>query len=73
MSWFRPSIIESRVRARVIVTLKSGEAFRGVLTEHDDRALVLRETLAANGGQESIPVDGELIVLWADVAYLQKP
>lgn len=74
MSFWSPrSVIEDRLRHRVIVTLKSGEAFRGILTEHDERALVLRETFAAGGSQETIPVDGELIVLWSDVAYLQKP
>ncbi len=73
MSWWSRSLLEERIRSRVIVTTKSGEAFRGVLTDHDDRVLILRETIVATGSQQDIPVDGELIVPWSDVAYIQRP
>lgn len=68
-------MLEARVRSRVVVTTASGLSFRGVLAEMDDRALVLRETLAVGVGQSQgdIPVDGELLLLWADVAYVQRP
>lgn len=67
-------VVESQVRESVIVTLKSGDAFRGVLFEHDDRALVLRNAVALSAATQTMqPVDGELVVLWVDVAYLQRP
>lgn len=71
----RSKVITSRLRERVIVTLKSGAAFGGVLYSHDDKALVLRETQALGAGERStdLPLDGELIVLLPDVAYIQRP
>lgn len=71
----RSRVISSRLRERVIVTTKGGPAFSGVLFSHDDKALVLRETQALGAGERStdLPLDGELIVLLPDVAYIQKP
>lgn len=71
----RSRVITSRLRDRVIVTLKTGESFQGVLYSHDDKALVLRETSALGAGEKrtDLPIDGELIVLLADVAYIQRP
>lgn len=71
----RSRILTSRFRERVIVTTKAGESFAGVLYSADDKALVLREASAIGAGDNStdLPLDGELIVLMADVAYLQRP
>lgn len=71
----RSRVLTSRLRERVIVTCKSGSSFAGILFSHDDRALVLRETEALGAGENraNLPLDGELIVLTADVAYIQKP
>lgn len=68
-------MLSSRLRDRVVVTLKSGDAFVGVLFSHDNKALVLREAQAVGAGDRStdLPLDGELIVLLPDVAYIQKP
>jgi small nuclear ribonucleoprotein (snRNP)-like protein len=69
-------LIREHLRKRVIVTLKTGEAFGGVLFSADSEALVLREAvlLEVNGTDRAAqPVDGELLVLRADVAYLQFP
>lgn len=68
-----PSSIESRLRERILVTLRSGEAFAGVLWEADDRVWVLRSAEAVNGNQRPVPVDGEVVVLTANVAYANKP
>lgn len=70
----RSRVISSRLRERVIVTTKGGLAFGGVLYSHDDKALVLRETQALGAGDRSsdLPLDGELILLLPDVAYIQK-
>ena len=77
LAWFvtRTRVIASRTHDRVIVTLKSGESFNGLLASHDGKALVLRQTHALGAGERStdLPLDGELIVLLPDVAHIQKP
>jgi small nuclear ribonucleoprotein (snRNP)-like protein len=63
-------VLKQRVRLPLIVTLKSRVAYRGVLFDHDDQAVVLRnaELLTPSG---PTPVDGELIVFVADVDTVQ--
>lgn len=69
----RSKVITSRLRERAVVTLKSGESFGGVLYSHDDKALVLREAQALGAGENStdLPLDGELMALLDNVAYIQ--
>lgn len=71
----RSRVLSSRLRERVIVTTKTGDSFAGILFSHDSKALVIRETEALGAGERrtNLPLDGELIVLLADVAYIQKP
>lgn len=64
-------VLKHRLRSTVLVTLKAGSAFRGVLYDHDDQALVLRSVEALTPGQASTVVDGELLVLMSDVMFLQ--
>lgn len=67
-------VLKTRLHYRLIVTLKSGAAFQGVLWEQDRQALVLRDCEAIPGtNQQPVPVDGELVVLLTDVDYIQKP
>lgn len=70
----RSRVLSSRLRERVVVTTKTGQAFAGVLFSHDAKALVLRETQAVGAGENAtdLPLDGELIVLLPDVAYIQR-
>lgn len=67
-------LIERR-RRRVLVTLKTGEAFSGVLFAVDRDAIVLRDALAVAYGarSENVAVDGEALILRPDIAYLQLP
>lgn len=69
-------LLKKCVRHRVIVTLKTGEAFGGILFEADSECLVLKEAalLEANG-TDRIPTkaDGSVVILRPDVAYLQFP
>lgn len=67
-----PAVPARLVRERVIVTLKSGAAFRGVLYEADDHGWVLREA-EAFGARDAVVVDGEVFVFTRDVDYVQKP
>ena len=59
----------------MIVTVKGGESFKGVLFDFDGRALVLREALAMGVGQRQsdIPIDGEMVILWDEVTFVQRP
>lgn len=71
----RPGLLDDRVRKRVIVTLKDGHAFDGVLYAADRDAVVLRNAEGVGMGekQTNLPVDGEVLILRSDVAYLQLP
>lgn len=71
----RSRILSSRFRERVAVTLKTGESFDGILYSCDRTALVLRQASAVGAGENKtdLPLDGELILLLADVAWLQRP
>ncbi len=73
--WWRPkAILRSRRRKQVVVTLKSGGAFEGVLYESDARSLVLRNaTSVADPPAPGYAVDGELLLLWSEVLYVQIP
>lgn len=71
----RRGLLATRLRRRVIVTLKSGDAFGGVLYAADRDVLVLREAQALSYGprSEHLPVEGEALILRSDVAYMQLP
>lgn len=60
---------------RVIVALKDGTSFAGVIEAVDRQALVLRnaEAIGVGDNKTNLAVDGEVIVLLVDVAYLQRP
>ena len=66
-------ILRTRLRHQAIVTLKNGEAFRGVFYEHDAQAVVLRNAQQldprSDGGY--ITADGEIVLLTCDIAYFQ--
>jgi small nuclear ribonucleoprotein (snRNP)-like protein len=68
-------LLRARLRERVIVTLKSGDAFGGVLWEADESVWVLREALAIGVGENgsNVGVDGELVLIARDIAYAQRP
>lgn len=70
----RTRVLSSRYREQVVVTTKSGESFAGVLYSSDRAGLVLRgcEAVGAGENRTNLPLDGELILLLADVAYLQR-
>lgn len=71
----RSRVLSSRFREPVIVTTKTGDAFGGVLYSADSKALVLRDARAIGAGDRStdLPLDGELLILLPDVAWIQRP
>lgn len=68
-------LIGVRIRRRCIVTLKTGDSFSGVLYDADSEAIVLREAEALGAGEKrtNLVVDGEVLILRPDVAYVQLP
>lgn len=71
----RSRLLAERLCHRVIVTLKSGQSFEGVLFECDPQAWVLRDSSAIGVGENgtNLPVDGEIVLLTAEIAYAQRP
>jgi small nuclear ribonucleoprotein (snRNP)-like protein len=65
-----PRVLAARAKRTVLVTLKSGASFRGVLTSSDRDLLVLKGAEALDG---AVPVDGELLLFRGDVDYIQAP
>lgn len=71
----RDRLMRDRLRDTVVVTLKSGASFRGVLFEVDDRTVVLRNAEAFHTGDTGArtAVDGELVLARRDVEFIQRP
>lgn len=65
------SVVRRRRKLPFLVTLKSGIGFKGVLITDDSRALVLGNVEAIEDGKP-FKVDGEVIVPWGDVKYMQR-
>lgn len=55
----------------VIVNLKTGAAFRGVVWRRRGPFLVLRNTTMLRNRQEATPVDGEVVVDRAEIEFIQ--
>lgn len=71
----RSRILRARLRSQVYVTTHDGATFGGVLWEADDKVLVLRNAQAVGAGPDSadLPLDGEVVLLTFDIAYIQRP
>lgn len=67
----RPRVLHARALRTVIVTTKTGAAYRGCLHESDRDCVVLKS--AESLGEQSFPVDGELLLHRADVDTIQIP
>ena len=71
----RDRLLRERLCDKVVVTLKSGASFGGVLFKADERSLVLRDTqaLGVGPGGDHLVVDGELFLFRTDIDFLQRP
>lgn len=70
----RDRLLRRRARETVVVTMRSGATYKGVLFEADGRSLVLRNAEAwGHNGDGHTPVDGELLLARGDVEFLQRP
>lgn len=69
-----PTVLERLMRDRLVVTMKTSDTFSGILWEVDEKLIVLRSSWAVTPeGVSDIMIDGELVLLLADIAYTQKP
>lgn len=71
----RDRLLRERLCDKVVVTLKSGSAFSGVLFKADGRSVILRDTqaLGAAPNGDHVAVDGELVLFRTDIDFLQRP
>lgn len=67
----RDRLLKKAVRDRFVVTLKSGQAFDGLLDQWDHSHYAFVDAHALGEGVSPVPVSGALWVDRANVAYLQ--
>ena len=67
----RDRIIRQVLREKFILTMKSGEAFEGLLVEADEKSFRLANAAGVDGTKR-LTVDGELFVPRAEVLYMQR-
>lgn len=58
-------------KRKVIVNTKTGKAFRGILWKLSFRLVILRNSELLKPKGETIPIDGELVVLRDEVEFIQ--
>jgi len=65
---------EAKTARRAVVALKSGAAVDGIVVSREGAMLTLREAvLHAPGSEQAAPIDGEVVVLWDEIEYMQYP
>ena len=68
----RDQLIHRALLERFVVTMRSKEAFEGLLLDADDKTVVLTDASALNG-RDRVSVDGDLYLPRAEVSYMQRP
>lgn len=68
----RDRLLASLLRERFIVTLKTGEAFEGLLDRHDESTVELIRVFAVDE-KSRVQVDGRVYVPRDQIAYMQRP
>lgn len=70
MSWFWKRNV---VRRRMIVNLKTGRAFRGIVYKQSGPLVVLRNVEMLESGRPPVPVDGEVLIERDEIEFMQAP
>lgn len=65
MSLFYPS------KRQVILNTKSGKAFRGILWKLHPRMIIVKNAEFLKLKGETVPLDGDLVILREEVEFLQ--
>ena len=68
----RDQLIRQALRERFVVTMRSKEAFEGLLLDVDERTVRLTDAYVLNG-RDRVSVDGDLYLPRAEVSYMQRP
>lgn len=68
-------LLNKRLLSRVVVTLKNGQSFEGLLYQLDAQAWFLRDASAVGVGDKNtnLPLDGEVVLLTSEIAFAQRP
>lgn len=66
------TLLKRLVRRRCLVSCKDGQTFSGVLWDADRGCIVLKAATVV-GDAGSAAVDGEVLILRADVSFIQVP
>ena len=68
-------LLKQRLLSRVVVTMKSGQSFDGLLYQLDEHAWFLRDAHAVGAGEKrtDLPLDGEVVLLTSEIAFAQRP
>jgi small nuclear ribonucleoprotein (snRNP)-like protein len=69
--WLDTRIFLNLVKERLVITLKNGEAFEGIMLGHDRKVIRLVEAKQL-GREANVPVDGELYLIRSEVNYMQR-
>lgn len=72
MEPLRDRILRGLIHDRLVVTLRTGETFDGLLVEADDRVLRLANADLVSE-KARVSVDGDLYLPRYEVIYMQKP
>jgi hypothetical protein len=68
----RDQLIRRALRDRFVVTMRSKEAFEGLLLDADDKTVQLTDAYALTG-RDRVSIDGDLYLPRTEVAYMQRP
>jgi len=68
----RDRLLKRHLRERFVVTLKTGEAFDGLLDEWDESTLELINVHAVSE-KTRVRVDGRVYLPRTQIAYMQRP
>jgi hypothetical protein len=73
--WWRSTrgLLAVRCRREVIVTLRDGASWAGVLLAADGDVLVLARAVMHFPDSQPVPADGEVVLLRSEVRFLQIP
>lgn len=65
-------ILRSHLRYRLVVTMRDGATWDGVVMDADERTLILRDVEAIQPDKTRVPADGEVLVPRDQIAYCQS-
>jgi hypothetical protein len=68
----RDRLLRQMLRERFVVTLKNGEAFDGLLDDHDESTVEFLDVYQVTKTGR-VSVDGRIYLPRAEIVYMQRP